>query len=121
MAWRLGTNLIGGTLDNTTPGKVTGELRFIGRKRRVRLDLVGDFDGECRGRQLVLRNQTPEERNSAGAGSYMDGFAGVQRGEVGLMKIDKNGAYLEWYGDKNGRVVIELAPCQVQVRPSVER
>jgi hypothetical protein len=117
MAWRLGTNLIDGVLDNTTPGKVTGSLRFIGRKRPVRLDLAGDFAGECQGKRLVLKHADPQERETilGRAGSYMVGFKPVQRGEVGTMKVDETGAYLEWYGEKNGRVVIELSRAEVEV------
>ena len=117
MAWRVTTNLIDGTVDNTAAGKVTGSLRFIGRKRPVRLELAGDFTGECQGKRLVLKNRHPHERNStlARAGSYMVGFKPVQRGDVGTMKVDETGAYLEWYGETNGRVVIELARVEVEV------
>jgi len=123
MAWRLGTNLIDGVLDNTTPGKVTGELRFIGRKRPVRLDLAGDILGEGRGKRMVLRNAKPQERNRVlesqfgdrRAGTYMRGFASVQRGEVGTMKVDPRGCWLEWYGEKNGRTVLELPREQIEI------
>ena len=119
MAWRVTDNLIDGTLDNTTPAKVTGELRFLGRKRPVRVDLAGDFAGECRGKRLALKHAEPRERNrilpDRRAGSYMTGFAAVQRGEVGRMMVDDCGAYLEWFGEKNGRVVIELAVAEVEV------
>ncbi len=122
MAWRVSDNLIDGTMDNTAPGKVTGSLRFIGRKRPVRLDLAGDLGGEGRGKRLVLRNAKPQERNRLlpgprghRPGTYMEGFAQVQRGEVGTMEVDARGAYLEWYGEKNGRVVIELPREQVEI------
>ena len=117
MAWRLTTNLVDGTVDNTAAGKVTGELRFVGRKRRVRLDLAGDFQGELRGKRLVLRHSHPEERNCVlGRGqSYMVGFKPVQRGEVGNIYLYDGGVYIEWYGEKNGRVVIELCRTEVEV------
>jgi len=117
MAWRLGTNLIDGVLDNTTPGKVTGELRFIGRKRPVRIELEGDFDGESRGKRLVLRNTKPQERNRSFGrpGTYMAGFKQVQRGAVGMVTVDERGAHIEWYGETNGRVVLELPREQVEI------
>lgn len=122
MAWRVSDNLIDGTLDNTAAGKVTGELRFIGRKRAVRLELAGDIGGEGKGKRLVLRNPKPQERNRIlpgprghRAGTYMTGSHAVQRGEVGTMKVDAQGAYLEWYGEKNGRVVLELPREQVEI------
>ena len=119
MAWRVTDNLIDGTLDNTTSGRVTGELRFLGRKAPVRFDLAGDFAGECRGKRLVLKHAEPQERNRTleRPGSYMTGFKRVQRGEVGTMQLDERSGYvyLEWYGDKNGRVVIELPREQVEI------
>jgi hypothetical protein len=122
MAWRLGTNLIDGTLDNTTPGKVTGTLRFIGRKRAVRIDLAGDILGDGGGKRLMLKNPNPLERNRVlplprgrKSQSYMTGFAAVQRGAVGTMTVDERGCYLEWYGEKNGRTVIELPREQFEI------
>ena len=49
MAWRPTEYLLEGELDNTTPGKVTGWMRFAGTKDRVTLDLEGDFHRINRG------------------------------------------------------------------------
>src|SRR5579862_9202342 len=46
MAWRPYENLIDGELDNQTPGKVSGWMRFFRAKSsplRVNFDLEGDF------------------------------------------------------------------------------
>lgn len=122
MAWRISDNLIEGTMDNTVAGKVTGQLRFIGKKRPVRLDLAGDIAGEAKGKRLVLRNANPQERNRLlpgprghRPGTYMTGFHAVQRGGTGTMKVGEHGAYLEWFGEKNGRVVLELPRRQVEI------
>lgn len=45
MAWRPTTLLIEGMLDNTTPGKVTGWMKFAGMKEKVTFDLEGNFHG----------------------------------------------------------------------------
>jgi hypothetical protein len=120
MAWRPSRYLIEGELDNTTPGKVTGWMRFGGMKGKVTFDLKGNFHRDIRGAKIRLKGDgcgtDPE------ATKYMDGFHEHQTGDVGDMTAGLPPAdyvsgycYLEWYGDENGRVVIELDPDQVEV------
>src|SRR5262245_22582207 len=108
MAWRPYENLIEGELDNTTPGRVTGWLRFVGLTERVTLELRGDVHRDIRGAQLRLKNPNPAERHAGERGSYMDDFAPVQTGRAGditagLPPEDYGSSpYLEWYSDQNG-------------------
>ena len=89
MAWRPYENLIAGELDNRIPGKVTGWMRFCRRGKeplRVTLDLEGDFHEDIRGKVIRLENPTPADRHEVELdrdGTYMEGFAQVQRGAVG--------------------------------------
>jgi hypothetical protein len=88
MAWRPYENLINGELDNQTPGRVTGWLRFYRfgkRPLRVKLDLVGDFHDDIRGKVIRLSNPDPVDRNESldREGTYMEGFASMQRGDAG--------------------------------------
>jgi len=89
MAWRSYENLINEELDNRTPGKVTGWMRFCRRGKeplQVTLDLEGDFHEDIRGKVIRLKNPTPADRNEVELdrhGTYMEGFAQVQRGTVG--------------------------------------
>lgn len=124
MAWRPNANFQEGELDNRTPGKVAGYVRFYREGRsplRVTLDLEGDFHADIAGYRVRLRN--PEEPREAYPDaavprrSYMDGFEPRQRGVVGDMTAgwEVNGAapyvpwsYFEWYGP-NYRVVLESA------------
>lgn len=176
MAWRPYENLIDGELDNRTPGKVTGWMRFFRRGKsplRVTFDLAGDFHEDIRGAVIRLRNPEPSDRSEqlGREGTYMEGFARVQRGTVGDITAgiplspwtdelaenlmaqneilwDENGVtgpereerrrefarryrehieagdlyypyvsypYVEWYSDRNGRVVLELDPSQVEI------
>jgi hypothetical protein len=129
MAWRPYENLIEGELDNTTPGKVTGWVRFFRRGKeplQVRLDLQGDFLEDIRGKKIRLFNPTPSDRHEAlgREQSYMDGMAEEQIGETGDITagLPVNGMYpyveypyIEWYSEYNGRVVLELDPTQVAV------
>lgn len=88
MAWRPNECLIDGELDNRTPGKVTGWMRFFRRRRKplkVTLDLEGDFHEDIRGKEIVLNNPEPRDRIIDATATYMDGFARVQRGTGGDM------------------------------------
>jgi hypothetical protein len=81
MAWRPSQYLIEGELDNTTPGKVTGSMRFAGMKEKVTFDLKGDFHRDIRGAKIRFRGDGCEE--DLEAASYMDGFATHQTGDTG--------------------------------------
>jgi len=88
MAWRPYANLIDGELNNSTPGKVTGWMRFFRRGMtplRVTLNLVGDFREDIHGRQIRLTNPQPSDENIAldRKGTYMEKFAPVQSGVAG--------------------------------------
>jgi DUF2958 family protein len=119
MAWRPTQYLLEGELDNTIPGKVTGWMRFASMKGKVTFDLSGDFHRDIRGAKIQFigdgKKMDPE------AASYMEGFANRQTGKVGditagqMPKDYVNYPYIEWYGDDNGRVVLELEAGQVKV------
>jgi hypothetical protein len=88
MAWRPYSNLIDGELENRTPGKVTGWMRFFRRGKRplkAVFDLAGDFHEDIRGKVIRLSSPEPLDKNETldRDGTYMDGFARVQRGDVG--------------------------------------
>ena len=119
MAWRPHEYLIEGELDNTTPCKVTGWMRFVGKKERVTFDLNGDFHRDIRGAKIRFTGDGDE--NNPKAADYMAGIAPHQTGDVGDITAGlpphdyTKYPYLEWYSDDNGRVVIELEPEQVEV------
>ena len=88
MAWRPYENLIDGELDNRTPGRVTGWMRFVrfrDQPLKVRFDLQGDFHEDIRGKVIRLSNPNPMDRNVTleREGTYLEGFASMQRGDVG--------------------------------------
>ena len=88
MAWRPYSNLMAGELDNRTPGKVTGWMRFIRNGKpplRVTFDLVGDFHDDIRGTVIKLSNPNPSDECLDEGKTYMEGFSRVQRGTVGDM------------------------------------
>jgi len=119
MAWRPTEYLLEGELDNTTPGKVTGWMRFAGMKDKVTFDLQGDFHRDIRGAKILLTHRYAGVARTAAY--YMEGFCQHQTGKVGDItaglppKDYVDYPYIEWYGDGNGRVVIELDASQVKV------
>ena len=119
MAWRPNEQFIEGILDNTAPGKVVGWMKFAGIKETVRFDLKGNFHRDIRGAKIHFRGDGNE--NDPKAAAYMQGFAKFQTGSAGditagLPPFDYTRyPYLEWFGDENGRVVIELDPEQIEI------
>jgi len=119
MAWRPTRFLKEGELDNTVPGKVTGWMTFAGMREKVTLNLAGDFHRDIRGAKIRFKGEGQDD--DVEAASYMDGIAGKQTGQVGditagLPPHDYGSEpYIEWYGNDSGRVVLELAPGQVEV------
>ena len=60
-------------------------MRFFRNRKpplRVTFDLAGDFHEDIRGTRILLSNPQPSDRTDD-EGTYMDGFARVQRGTVG--------------------------------------
>ena len=55
LAWRPTEYLIEGEPDNTTPGKVTGWMRFAGMKDEVTSALKGNFYRDVRGAKRKRR------------------------------------------------------------------
>jgi hypothetical protein len=90
MTWRP-KHLIEGRLDNRTPGKVTGWMRFYRPHKRWRervfwitLDLEGDFHEDIRGVVLwLLSDDRFDRKDPLGPECDLEGFDPVQRGQVG--------------------------------------
>jgi hypothetical protein len=119
MAWRPTEYLIEGELDNTVPGKVTGWMRFEGLEKTIMFDLVGNFHRDIRGAKIHLSGNGFEADEKAR--NYMRCFSSTQTGKVGDITAGLppqdyvSYPYIEWYGDENGRVVLELEPDQIRV------
>jgi len=121
MAWRPTAFLIEGMLDNTTPGKVVGWMKFLGRRNKIKFDLDGDFHRDIRGAAIKFHNEQYCDADPQEAKKYLREFVPVQTGVVGDITAGLpphdygKSPYIEWYGDDNGRVVIELLPEQVEI------
>jgi len=121
MAWRPNRFLIEGMLDNRKLGKVTGWMRFTGLKSKVTFDLEGDFHRDIRGAKIRFTGYADGDVKEAA--EYMKPFARHQTGKVGDMTAGfppadyiPDSVYIEWFGEENGRVVIELEQDKLELR-----
>jgi len=116
MAWRPNEQLIEGELDNTVRGKVTGWMRFVGVKGKVKVDLEGDFLCDIAGCRIRFTNP-----DAGGDPEYMKHFGTTQKGKTGDITAGLppypylRYGYIEWYEDDNGRVVLEIEPSLIKV------
>ena len=122
MAWRPTWTFIEGQLDNTVPNKVTGWMKFAGLNENAKFDLEGNFHRDIRGAKIRLRGDG-ESADAIEAQKYMEDFSVLQKGNAGditagLSPCDygtEGDCYVEWYGEDNGRVVLELSTDQVEL------
>ena len=135
MAWRIDKSVVRGEIDSRRKGCVTGRIWLAGRAEPLELELQGNPLRDLAGCRLTFDNPNP------GPGQPVD-LTPQQRGIVGDMTASRkvrvfdvpvkealamskigikppehlaNSLYLEWYGDANGRVVIESADFRLSI------
>lgn len=119
MTWTPSAFLLEGELDNRTPGKITGWLRFAGLAEQITLDLEGDFEPDIRGRKIGLKGVYFGKE--AAAIEYMKGLTARQVGKAGHITAGwppqswTDYPYIEWYSATNDRVVLFPEPHQVSI------
>ena len=134
MAWRFHEHILRGELENTVRGRVTGRIWLAGIAEPLTLDLRGDCAPDLAGCTLTFENP-----NAVPIGQ--DAVPNLeQRGWVGditasqklkvhdvpmeeVMRLYKlgepapwhwaNALYLEWFSERNGRVVIQTGEFQM--------
>ncbi len=135
MALRIDEQVIRGVINNRTRGKVTGHLWIVGHDEPIELNLEGDAWRDIAGHVLEFTNPNPVPGDIAS-------FARIQKGVVGditasrkarvpdcpISEIGKyyktgvpmpwhwgNCLYLEWFSERNGRVVIESPHFELKI------
>jgi hypothetical protein len=135
MAWRIDEAVVRGEIDNRIKGCVTGRIWFAGRDEPVRLELAGNCWRDLAGRRLEFTNPVPKPGD-------LEKLAVVQKGSVGDVTASRkvkvpeipldqigeyystrkpfpwhwgNSLYLEWFSERNGRVVIEAASFELKI------
>ncbi|MFT4587570.1 MAG: hypothetical protein ACI9VS_003558 [Candidatus Binatia bacterium] len=131
MAWRIDEHVERGEIDNRVKGFVRGKIWLAGREKPLQLELTGNGQRDLAGCLLTFHNPGETFPLPADANLFAD-----QKGSIGDLTASrkvrvfdipfdeahamiKNGEkppehmanclYLEWFSDRNGRVVIETA------------
>ena len=136
MAWRLRSSVVRGEIDNRVQGIITGKIRLVGRADPVVLKLEGNGYRDVAGCLFVFENPAPQvgdehtdlfpEQNGA-IGDYTasrkvrafdipinEALAMIRRGEKPPEHM-ANSLYLEWFSERNGRVVIESYDYETKI------
>lgn len=139
MAWRIDESVVRGEIDNRVRGRVTGRIWFAGRAEPVELDLAGNCWRDLAGRRLEFVNPEPQPGDLKGIAPRQTGKIGdctasrkVKVPDIPMSQIGEyyaakkkwtwhwgNSLYLEWFSDRNGRVVIESATFQLTISPDI--
>lgn len=135
MAWRIDEAVVRGEIDNRTRGRVTGRIWFVGQTEPVELNLTGNCWRDLAGRRLEFANPRPKPGDLGNFPLMQKGAAGditasrkVKVPDIPLDQIGEyyaakkpfpwhwgNALYLEWFGETNGRVVIESAGYDLKI------
>lgn len=127
MAWRIHNSILRGEIDNRIKDLVSGRIWCFGLEEPLELELRGNPFRDLAGHRLSFTPVNPKP-------FPLDGLALVQKGVVGDMTASRkvkvpevpgeevmrlasaglhwpwhwgNALYLEWFSERNGRVVIE--------------
>lgn len=133
MAWRIDEAVIRGEIDNTVEGRTTGRVWLVGREEPLVLDLDGDCLRDLAGTRLMFVNPAPKMQEDAltlvspQIGLIGDMTASRRCRVPDLMDSETDGdkdghewrnvLSLEWFGNMNGRVVIESDAFQLEISP----
>ncbi len=137
MAWRIERSLVRAELDNREPGRVRGRLWLWDRPDPVHLDLRGDFQADIAGCWIGLRHPSPSPADDTRLDALQQGSVGDMTASRKVRVLDvsieeairrkakgepvpehrANAVHLEWFGETNGRIVIEGSDFIVTVSP----
>lgn len=135
MAWRIDEQVVRGEIDNRTRGKVTGRIWIVNREQPVVLELEGNPWRDLAGHVLRFVNPTPVPGLGEDLMTEQRGVVGditasrkVKVPEVSMEELMEcyskkqpfpwhwgNSLYLEWFSERNGRVVIESSAFTLEL------
>jgi len=143
MAWRIDENVIRGEIDNRQKGVMRGRLWLAGLASPVVIELAGNACADLAGCWLKFTNPQPPVPMRTDAV-----FAPEQRGRIGDLTASRkvrvfdvplaeaqamfqrgerppehlaNCLYLEWFSERNVRVVIENTGFEIEISPPAWR
>jgi hypothetical protein len=135
MAWCIDKQVIRGEIDNRTPGKIRGQLWLTGRDEPIRLELAGNPWRDLAGHLLRFTNPTPKAGPPEALAAEQTGVVGditaSRKVKVPDISMDElmecyrrkepfpwhwgNSLHLEWFSQRNGRVVIETTDFTLEL------
>lgn len=127
MAWRIHESVVRGVIDNRIPGLVTGKLWLAGRGVPVQVRLRGNALRDLAGCELTFEHNSPEKLQPNSLAVIQEGVVGDMTAshkckvtEVPMDQVKEyyarreplpyrwaNVLYLEWFSERNGRVLLE--------------
>jgi len=141
MAWRPEQLVKAGELDNTFPGWTIGWLELDGIDERLQLKLAGNCHPDLAGWRFRIHRIEPELQSDIDGSPDYSGISLDQSGHVGDITADqmikhhdipsnelvrrlmagekpsftwRKRLYLEWYSNKNGRIVIQSTRLEIE-------
>jgi len=135
MAWRIHEHVVRGEIDNRTRERVHGHIWLAGIDEPLVLDLTGDCHPDLAGCLLAFENPTPTALTTQPPAIQQHGTAGditaARKVRVFDIPLEEalemihagqkppehmaNSLYLEWYSNRNGRVVVESSEYRLKV------
>ena len=136
MAWRIEQAVVRGEIDNTVEGRTRGRIWLAGCDAPLHLSLDGDCWRDLAGTRLYFENPAPRPGpETAGLAVDQCGVIGdmtasrkakvplagdeelqaLPRGQQEIAFEWRNTLYLEWFGNFNGRVVIEASTFALRI------
>ncbi len=138
MTWHIHEHVMRAVIDNRIRGVVTGRVWVAGRLEPVWLQLQGNAWSDLAGCLILFDN-------SSFRPDPLRGFSNEQRGVCGdvtstrgvrnrmthsgeksaalsrssTAEAGRTGIYVEWFSERNGRVVIELMTCRTWISERV--
>lgn len=133
MAWRIDEMVICGEIDNRRRGRVSGSIWLAGHPEPVQLELRGNCWRDLAGCSLRFTNPVPRFGGLLCLSVLQAGVVGdiTASRKVRVSDISKerpaghyqarqplpcplgNALHLEWFSDRNGRVVIETTAFEL--------
>ena len=128
MAFGLNETVARGEIDNRFEGLVVGRIWLAGRDDPITLDLQGNCLRDLAGSRFVFENLSPQPKDFSDLHPEQKGVVGDMTASRKVKTFDApveqahdmrklgkeiplklaNCLYLEWYSERNGRVVIEI-------------
>jgi hypothetical protein len=139
VACRIHDAVVRGVIDNRVPGLVTGQLWLAGRAAPIQVRLRGNGWRDVAGCEITFEHNAPETLRPNALAVIQEGVVGdltaSRRAKIPLVPMSEvkeyyarreplpcrwaNLLYLEWFSERNGRVLLESHEYTVHITERV--